>query len=124
MGKIIGIGGIFIKSMDIKRLADWYLDVFEIEIGQWGTTFPISQIKNEESQVFSLFPADTKYINETQSYMINWMVDDLDALVEKLKTKNVEILGSEGGEFGKFAWVNDIDGNKLELWEQPKITNK
>lgn len=120
MGKIIGLGGIFIKSKDIKRLADWYLDVFDIEIGQWGTTFPIAQIKNEESQVFSLFPSDTKYIHEGQGYMINWMIDDLDILIEKLNAKNIEILGSESGDFGKFAWINDINGNKLELWEPPK----
>lgn len=120
MGKVIGIGGIFIKSKDKDRLAAWYKDALDIEIGQWGTQFAISQIKDQEQQVFSLFPDNTKYIHETQSYMINWMVEDLDSLVDKLKSNNIEILGSESGDFGKFAWINDIDGNKLELWEPKK----
>jgi hypothetical protein len=49
------------------------------------------------------------------------MVDDLEPLKEKLKSKNIQILGSQSSEFGKFAWINDLDGNKLELWEPPKI---
>jgi predicted enzyme related to lactoylglutathione lyase len=119
-GKIIGLGGVFVKSKDKSRLSQWYQDTFDIKMEDWGTTFQISEIKNEDIQVFSVFPDNTKYLNEGQSYMINWMIDDLDSLIEKLKAKHIEILGSESSEFGKFAWINDLDGNKLELWEPPK----
>lgn len=120
MGKIIGIGGIFMKSPDVKKLAKWYKETLNINMEDWGTTFPISQIKDKEMQVFSVFPADTKYINTSQSYMINWMVDDLDALILDLKAKKIEIIGNEASDYGKFAWINDCDGNKLELWQAPK----
>jgi len=119
-GKIIGLGGVFVKSKDKPRLSQWYQETFDIKMEDWGTTFQISEIKNEDIQVFSVFPDNTKYLNEGQSYMINWMVDDLDGLLEKLTTKNINVLGSESSEFGKFAWINDLDGNKLELWEPPK----
>ncbi len=119
-GKIIGIGGIFIKSNDKERLSQWYQEIFDIKIEDWGTTFSIAKIKAEEMQVFSIFPANTKYLNETQSYMINWMVDDLDALIVNLKSKSIEIIGSDDSEYGKFAWIHDIDGNKVELWQPPK----
>jgi len=123
-GKIIGLGGIFIKSGDKQRLSRWYQEIFDIKMEDWGTTFNIAQISDEEIQVFSVFPSDTNYIDSTQSYMINWMVDNLDALVIQLKEKKVEILGIENSEFGKFAWIRDIDGNKLELWEPPKSTKE
>jgi predicted enzyme related to lactoylglutathione lyase len=123
MGKIIGLGGVFIKSVDKTRLNNWYKETFDINMEDWGTTFPILQIKNAEQQVFCVFPNDTKYINENQGYMINWMIDDLDALTEKLKSKNIEVETSEPSDYGKFAWMHDIDGNKLELWEPPKVVN-
>lgn len=120
-GKIIGLGGVFIKSKDKTRLNQWYQDILDISMEDWGTTFQISQINNEDTQVFTVFPDSSKYFNEDQSYMINWMVDDLEPLKENLKAKNIEILGSQFSEYGKFAWINDPDGNKLELWEPPKI---
>jgi|LakMenE01Jun11ns_1017448.scaffolds.fasta_scaffold9931235_4 predicted enzyme related to lactoylglutathione lyase len=120
-GKIIGLGGVFIKSKDKTKLNQWYQDIFDVTMEDWGTTFQISQINNEDTQVFAVFPDSSKYFNEDQSYMINWMVDDLEPLKEKLKSKNIQILGSQSSEFGKFAWINDLDGNKLELWEPPKI---
>lgn len=123
-GKIIGLGGIFIKSGDKQRLSGWYQETFDIKMEDWGTTFNIAQISDEEIQVFSVFPNDTQYIDSNQSYMINWMVDNLDALVIKLKEKKIEILGLENSEFGKFAWIRDIDGNKLELWEPPKSSKE
>jgi predicted enzyme related to lactoylglutathione lyase len=119
-GKIIGLGGVFVKSKYKPRLSQWYQDTFDIKMEDWGTTFQISQIKNEESQVFSVFPDNTKYLNTNQTYMINWMVDDLVGLIEMLNSKNIEVTVGEESEFGKFAWIDDCDGNKLELWEPPK----
>ena len=118
-GKIIGLGGIFIKSKDKKKLSQWYRDTFDISMEDWGTTFSIAQISKEEIQVFSVFPEDSTYCHPHQSYMINWMVDDLDALKVKLRAKNIVVTDSEESEFGKFAWIDDCDGNKLELWQPP-----
>lgn len=122
-GKIIGLGGVFIRSKDSKSLMKWYQDVLDIKMNSWGTTFSIQEIKDKEMQVFSVFNQDSDYIHKHQSYMINWMVDDLDILLEKLKIKNIVILGMESSEFGKFAWINDLDGNKLEFWEPPHSAN-
>jgi predicted enzyme related to lactoylglutathione lyase len=123
VGKIIGLGGVFVKSFDKPRLCKWYQDVFEIRMEDWGTTFNIKDISKEEIQVFSVFPNETNYCHNHQSYMINWMVDDLSSLIEKLKKKNIIVTMGEESEFGKFAWLDDCDGNKLELWEPPKSTN-
>lgn len=120
-GKIIGLGGVFIKSNDKSRLNKWYQEVFDINMEDWGTTFKIKEISKEEIQVFSVFPTNTTYCHSHQSYMINWMVDDLTALTEKLKVKNLEVTKGEDSEFGKFAWLDDCDGNKIELWEPPKV---
>lgn len=123
-GKIIGLGGVFIKSKDKPRLQKWYEDVFDIKMEDWGIIMPITQINPNESQVFSIFPESTNYCHSHQSYMINWMVDDLEKLIEKLKVKNIEINMGEESVYGKFAWLDDCDGNKLELWEPPKINSK
>ncbi len=120
-GKIIGLGGVFIKSNDKSRLNKWYQEVFDINMEDWGTTFKIKEISKEEIQVFSVFPTNTTYCHSHQSYMINWMGDDLTALTEKLKVKNLEVTKGEDSEFGKFAWLDDCDGNKIELWEPPKV---
>lgn len=119
-GKIIGLGGIFIRSKDKTKLMNWYRDVMNINIEDWGSVFSLNDIANNENQVFSIFPSDTSYFPSSQSYMINWMIDDLDSFLLNLKLKNIEVLKQEVSEYGKFAWIHDIEGNKLELWEPPK----
>lgn len=121
MGKVIGIGGIFIRSAEPKVLMDWYKNILDIELEKWGGIFPIQNIAKEEYQVFSIFKNDSTYFDTKQAYMLNWMVDDLDSLVESLKAKQVDIIGYEQNEYGKFAWINDCEGNKLELW-QPSLS--
>lgn len=121
MGKVIGIGGIFIRSAEPKVLMDWYKNILDIELEKWGGIFPIRNIAKEEYQVFSIFKNDSTYFDTKQAYMLNWMVDDLDSLVESLQAKQVDIIGHEQNEYGKFAWINDCEGNKLELW-QPSLS--
>lgn len=120
MAKIIGIGGLFIKSPNKTKLMDWYRDVLEMKLEDWGTILPVKSIEDREYQVFNIFSDNTQYLNPSQACMINWMVDDLDGLLEKLKEKKIEIIGSESSEYGKFAWINDVDGNKIELWQPPQ----
>ncbi len=122
-GKIIGLGGVFIKSPNKDALIKWYEEKLGIKMEDWGTSLSIRSIEKEENQVFSVMPDTTKYLPETKSYMINWMVENMDEFIEIIKSKGVEILHHEASEYGKFAHILDIDGNKLELWEPPKSSN-
>lgn len=120
MSGIIGLGGIFIKSKNQNALIQWYKEVLELKIEDWGgLTFATNTLKEDAYQLFSTFPEDTTYFPSNQSYLINFMVDDLDHYVEKLKTKGIEIIKQEASDYGKFAWINDIDSNKIELWQMP-----
>ena len=71
--------------------------------------------------VWSLFPKHTKYFDPSQSnFMVNCLVDDLDALVKALQEEGVAIEKREDSEYGRFAWIMDPEGNRIELWEPPK----
>jgi catechol 2,3-dioxygenase-like lactoylglutathione lyase family enzyme len=121
MAKIIGLGGIFFQSSNPEKLRAWYKEVLGLHSESWGAIFPFQE--NEPGyQVWSVFPKDAKYYApSTSPFMVNLRVDDLDAFLEEIKKKNVTLVGDpDSGEFGKFAWILDPDGNKLELWEPPK----
>lgn len=117
MGKIIGIGGVFINSSEKELLDSWYKDILEFPLEHWGCTFEKSD--NLPYQVFSIMHPNSKYIAENKSFMINFAVDDLIQFCEKMKSKGVEILKFEENEYGKFAWILDPLGQKIELWEPP-----
>jgi len=125
MGRVVGIGGVFFKSKDPKALAAWYQDKLGIEVTEWGgATFPVREsgaAPKGAVQVWSPFAQDTKYFAPgTREFMINFEVDDLDAMCARLKAKGVEILKRDNSDpSGSFAWIMDPDGTKIELW-QPK----
>lgn len=119
-GKIIGLGGVFIKSSNKDALLKWYDEKLGIKMEDWGVTFSTQALEKDSYQVFSIMPDTTKYIPEEKSYMINWMVEDMDGLVESIRSKGIEIIKQEASEFGKFTHILDLDGNQLELWEPPK----
>lgn len=120
MAGIIGIGGVFFKSQDPEALRKWYLEKLGINSEAWGSIFPFRKEENGY-QVWCPFKADTTYFSPgTSSFMINFRVEDLDGFLQELQAKKVELAGTpESGEYGKFAWVMDPDGNKIELWEPP-----
>jgi predicted enzyme related to lactoylglutathione lyase len=71
--------------------------------------------------VWSIFPHDTKYLEPSASaFMINYLVDDLDALLAALKEEGVQVAHREDYDYGRFAWIMDPEGNRVELWEPPK----
>jgi len=117
MARITGIGGIFLKASDPKALAAWYRDTLGITVESWGG----AMVKNEgpPQVLWSPFAADSKYFEpSTKGFMVNFAVDDLDAYLTMLETKGVTALGRSVEEgMGKFAWIMDPDGNKVELWE-------
>lgn len=122
--KVIGIGGIFFKSQKREELNDWYRVHLGIESESWGAVFPWKRVDtNEETYTaWSTFKHDTKYLApSSKDFMINYQVLDLAELLIDLEKEGVSILPErEESEFGKFAWLMDPEGNKIELWEPPK----
>lgn len=122
MEKVTGIGGIFLKAKDVKSLTGWYQKHLGIDFGnnsyadfKWLN----KDVHNPGHTVFSFFKEDTTYFNPSEKpFMINFRVDDLDGLLEELKKEGVEIVGEkEEYEYGKFGWIADPEGNKIELWQ-------
>jgi len=124
-GRVIGIGGVLFKSPDHQRLTAWYRDNLGIASGAYGATFKWrahEQPAVEHLTAWNVFDGKTKYFDpSTAPFMINYIVDDLDALLARVPRTglNAEIK-REDADYGRFAWIFDADGNKVELWEPPK----
>lgn len=121
-GRITGVGGIFLKSKDPKALARWYRDVLGVPLEPWGgATLSYDAPGHPPVVVWNAFPSTTDYMSpSTREFMINFAVDDLDAYLTRLREKGVTVLKrDDAGPTGKFAWILDPDGTKIELW-QPK----
>ena len=123
MAKITGIGGVFFKSTgDGAALAAWYQKHLGLALEDWGGAilkWPDDKAEDRGLTVWNAAPADTKWFSpSTSSFMINYRVDSMNELLEQLRAGGVEVLkGPESHENGKFAWIMDPDGNKVELWE-------
>jgi catechol 2,3-dioxygenase-like lactoylglutathione lyase family enzyme len=123
-GRVTGVGGLFFKSRDPKALAAWYKDVLGLPIEDWGgAALPYDQPGHPPVLVVSPFPADSSYFAPSErEFMLNFAVDDLDAFLARLAAKGVAVQRREdNGPNGRFAWILDPDGVKIELWE-PKRT--
>lgn len=119
-GHITGVGGVFFKAKDPKALATWYHEVLGLPLEAWGgAALRYDAPKHPPALAWNLFPATTKYFApSTSDFMINYAVDDMDALLARLRAKGVEILKrTDDDPNGRFAWVLDPEGNKIELWE-------
>lgn len=125
MGQVIGLGGVFIKAKDPKGLSAWYEQNLGINFsGNVYTVFPFTDRENNVSpgyNILSFFDNDSKYFDPAQKQtMINLRVDDLDGLLAKLRRDGVTIVGDPIDEvYGKFGWIMDPEGNKIELWQPP-----
>lgn len=122
--RVTGIGGVFFKARDPKALGVWYQDKLGVALMEGGTwsLFRWREQGDPEragTTVWSLFPSDTKYFAPSQAtFMINYRVRDLDRLLAQLRAQGVAVEPKVLEEFnGKFAWVVDPEGNKIELWE-------
>jgi predicted enzyme related to lactoylglutathione lyase len=122
MKKVTGIGGIFFKCKDPNRIKEWYKTHLGFDTNEYGVNFEWKQsadpTKNGSTQ-WSPFAETTKYFEpSTKDFMINYRVENLEALVEQLKNEGVTIVDDiESFEFGKFVHIIDVEGNKVELWE-------
>jgi catechol 2,3-dioxygenase-like lactoylglutathione lyase family enzyme len=123
MKRVVGIGGVFFKSQDPEKLRAWYKEHLGLEFDAYGGvsfSCPDDEEQRKNAQtIWSLFPSDTKYFApSTAPFMINYRVENLTALLEQLKSEGVEVdERREEADYGKFGWIMDPEGNRIELWE-------
>jgi lactoylglutathione lyase len=120
-GRILGIGGVFFKSANRDRMREWYSQHLGLADKGQGMMLPWREHDDPQKEhvtVWTVFSASTDYIPATQPFMVNYIVDDLDALLDRLKQEGVKIDAQRMNEsYGRFAWIYDLDGNKIELWQ-------
>lgn len=119
MNRIIGLGGVFFKAKNPKDLAAWYEKHLGLNFND--TTYTDFPLSGKGFNVLSFFPENTEYLApSTSGFMLNFRVEDLDSLLEILESEGVHVFDAvEDGEFGKFGWILDLEGNKIELWQPP-----
>jgi predicted enzyme related to lactoylglutathione lyase len=126
--RVVGIGGIFFKARDPEALRAWYRDHLGLAVTDWGgVVFEpalTSPAGRPSTLVWSIFPAETPYFDpSTSPFMINYRVDDLDQVLAALRAEGCQVDERvESSEYGRFGWVADPEGNRLELWEPPRAT--
>lgn len=122
MAKVLGLGGLFMKSADPEALRRWYADVLGLEVNDWGGSwFPAGPFAAQPGSgaVFSVMDAATDYFDpSTKEFMLNLVVDDLDGALNRCRDHDVEPVKLFPDEMnGRFAHILDPEGRKIELWE-------
>jgi predicted enzyme related to lactoylglutathione lyase len=120
--KVTGIGGIFFFSDDPEKAKDWYSKNLGLETTQWGSSFEFRNAHRPEEINYlqwSPFQTGSDYFSPSKKeFMINYRVQNIDGLVEKLRDNGVTIVDDiESYDYGKFVHIMDHEGNKIELWE-------
>jgi predicted enzyme related to lactoylglutathione lyase len=126
MKKVTGIGGIFFKCKDPAKMREWYQTHLGLNTNEYGAVFEWRQGADSTKKGFttwSPFAEKTKYFEpSTKDFMINYRVENLEALVEQLKKEGVTITDKiQTVDYGKFVHIVDVEGNKIELWEPNDI---
>jgi predicted enzyme related to lactoylglutathione lyase len=121
MAKVIGFGGIFFKSRDPKALSTWYATHLGIKIEGFGGAKFSEDSAHPGHVVWTPFKEDTKYFAPSDKpFMMNFRVDDLHGLLAQLRGAGVQVDAKvDESEYGRFGWIMDPDGNRVELWEPP-----
>ena len=122
MKRVTGLGGVFFKSKDPEKIKEWYRKHLGIDSDQHGAMFEWRDLLEPSKKchtVWSPFSMTTKYFAPSEKpFMLNYRVENLEALLEVLRKEGVEVTGEvEEYEYGKFGWIMDPEGNKIELWE-------
>lgn len=126
MAKVTGIGGIFFKAREPEAIQAWYRDVMGItmEPDHPSAAFHWRRADDPEDEtmtVWGIFSGETSYFGTgPQQYMINYQVDDLDGMLARLREAGAEVVGTEEHEYGRFGWVIDPEGVRIELWQPPE----
>ena len=125
MKRVTGIGGIFFKAKDAPALQSWYKRHLGIDVQEWGgAAFDWTDSEGKPvagTTVWSIDPQESDHFAPSlASFMINYRVDNIHTLVAALRAEGCNVLGDvDESDYGKFAWVIDPEGNKVELWEPP-----
>ncbi|NQX77086.1 VOC family protein [Gilvibacter sp.] len=118
--RVTGLGGFFFKTRDPKAVKDWYKQHLGLNTDDCGCTFWWKDAEgNDCSTQWSPFKEDTEYFKPSEKqFMMNFRVADLEGLLKTLKEEGVTVVGEmETYDYGKFGWILDNEGNKIELWE-------
>lgn len=118
-GHVTGIGGVIVRSKDPKALSAWYRDVLGLQIESWGgAKFSYDAPGHPKIAVWSPLSQNSDELKpSTRDFMLNLAVDDMDAFIARLTAKGVPILKRDQDSFGKYAWILDPDGVKIEFWQ-------
>jgi len=122
MNKVTGIGGIFFKCKDPNAVKEWYNKHLGFDAGQYGASFEWYEDGERKKKGLTQWNVNSEaakmYDPSTKDFMINYRVENLEALVEELKKENVTIVDKiETYDYGKFVHILDLEGNKIQLWE-------
>ncbi|MEV4415855.1 VOC family protein [Catellatospora sp. NPDC049609] len=120
MQRVTGIGGVFLRARDAAALRAWYGTHLGIDVSEWGGhTF---RWHAGGTTTWTVFEQDSDYLGRPdQPYMLNFRVDDLDAMLAQLRAAGVKVADEvEDGEFGRFGWAYDAEDNRFELWQPPR----
>jgi predicted enzyme related to lactoylglutathione lyase len=126
MSRVVGIGGIFMKAKDPEGMRAWYRKHLGLNIEDWGgTAFSWSHADGpgeSGTTIWSIFEENSDYFEPSSArFMVNYIVSDLHAVLAELRSEGCEVdAKTEESEYGKFGWVMDPEGNRLELWEPPQ----
>ena len=121
MKRVIGIGGVFMKARDPEALLAWYKGHLGIDVQGWGgVVFPWDRPNG--ATVWSVFPDSSEYFAPSKApFMVNFVVEDLQSVLAALRSEGCEVDSkTDESEFGKFGWVMDPEGNRIELWQPPE----
>ena len=121
MARVIGIGGIFFKARDPKALGEWYAKHLGLPISSFGGAMYAEDPQRPGCTLWTPFKEDTKYFAPSDKpFMINYRVDDLHALLAQLRSEGVQVDEKvDESEYGRFGWIMDPEGNRVELWQPP-----
>lgn len=124
MKRVTGLGGVFFKTPDPKKIKEWYAKHLGLPVDDYGASFKWIEIDKPDAKepaltAWSPFDEKSKYFEPSQKpFMFNYRVENLTELLKVLKAEGVEIVGEvQEYPYGKFGWIMDPDGNKIELWE-------
>jgi catechol 2,3-dioxygenase-like lactoylglutathione lyase family enzyme len=122
--KVTGIGGVFFKARDPERMSAWYREHLGIETKDGSADFAWREHERPDEigrTVWSVFPADTDYFGPSRpAFMINYRVANLERMLAQLRAQGVTVEKVEDYDYGRFAWITDPEGNRIELWEAKK----
>ncbi|HTY35993.1 MAG TPA: VOC family protein [Bacteroidota bacterium] len=122
MRRVTGLGGVFFRCEDPQKMREWYKTHLGIDSNQYGGQFEWRSLEDPEKicvTAWNPFPQSTEYFKPSEKqFMFNYRVDDLASLLEELRKEGVTVVDTiQEYDFGKFGWIMDPEGNKIELWE-------